>query len=53
MRCAYARLMQWGENPVIAECTLDGERWVASAGRSKCGRAKEAGHELPIEHIEI
>lgn len=52
-RCALARLMQWSNNPIIAECSITKERWVAVAGCPSCSFYKETSMEIPIEHFTV
>lgn len=49
--CANARLMQHLSDPVIAECKLTGERYVASAG-GYCGKNFKQVQENYVRHIE-
>lgn len=51
--CLNARLMQHEKDPIIAECKLTGERYVASAG-GYCGKNFKQvpdGYQRPIEKI--
>lgn len=47
--CKHAELMQWWRNPIIARCSLTGERYVARAmcvcrNYVKSNRTKEVKH---------
>lgn len=33
MTCKHAKFMQWFENPIVAECNYNNERYVAEARR--------------------
>lgn len=51
--CTLARLMQWNNNPIIAECAIDGDRWVAEYGNPHCVHFKLRRDNAHIEHIKI
>lgn len=33
VKCVHASLMQWNDNPIVAECKFYGERFVAECDR--------------------
>lgn len=46
LHCKHGRYMQWMKNPVICECSLNGERFVAEA-RRLCALYDDAGSREP------
>lgn len=49
--CANATLMQWGDDPIIADCTAHRCREVASHRRS-CAQYEPSAHlPKPIKHL--
>lgn len=52
MECAYATLMQWGEDPIIADCKAFESREVARP-RRYCARYEQTTQlPKPIEHFQ-
>lgn len=52
MNCKHGKFMQWMKNPIICECTLSGERFVAEARRI-CSLYEPSGNETPtITHYD-
>lgn len=50
--CKYASLMQWFENPIVADCTLFQKRMVADS-RHKCKDFVQSTVESPeIKHFD-
>lgn len=51
IHCKHGKYMQWMKNPIICECTLSGERYVAEARRI-CPSFDESGAREPqITHF--
>lgn len=48
--CKYAQLMQWWDNPVIAQCTLRDEREVAMS-RRLCASYEPSNKPKNIQHL--
>ena len=51
MTCKWATLMQWFENPVVAQCTAKGDRQVA-ASRRICKEYKKRQDAPQIQHFD-
>lgn len=51
MDCQWATLMQWFENPVVAQCEKKGDRQVA-ATRRFCKEFKRRGDKPEIQHFD-
>lgn len=49
--CAFSHLMQWNDDPVVAECTIDESRWVAKFGSPACINFKPYKIPPHTEHI--
>lgn len=50
--CAHAALMQWGDDPIIADCKAHGCREVASHRRT-CNNYEPSAHlPKPIKHLK-
>lgn len=50
--CAHATLMQWGDDPIIADCNAHGCREVASHRRT-CNNYEPSAHlPKPIKHLK-
>lgn len=47
--CLKAHLIQWADDPIIAECSLTGERDVANSLNS-CTSFKQGPKDQEIEH---
>ncbi|MGM9674690.1 MAG: hypothetical protein ACI3X9_04390 [Bacteroidaceae bacterium] len=51
MECRWATLMQWYENPVVAQCAVKGDRQVA-ASRRICKEYKKRADKPQIQHFD-
>ena len=52
MHCVHAKLMQWNDNPIIADCNFFGERFVAECDR-QCKLFKPSSSEnIEITHFD-
>ncbi len=52
IRCKHSTLMQWFENPVVAECKTLHERFVAECDR-QCKFFEPSGNDQPdITHYD-
>ncbi len=51
INCKWADLMQWMENPIIAQCNIRDERQVAASKRI-CKEFIERTKEAPITHYD-
>lgn len=51
MSCKWAELMQWYQNPVVAQCTKRGDRQVA-ATRRICKEYAHRTTEPTITHFD-
>ena len=50
--CAYATLMQWGNDPIIADCKAHGCREVASHKRTCASYEPSVRLPKPIKHLQ-
>lgn len=51
IRCKHGKFMQWMKNPIICECTLTNERFVAESLKV-CAQFDPSYNETPhIEHF--
>ncbi|MBO5180876.1 MAG: hypothetical protein J6B92_03175 [Paraprevotella sp.] len=51
IHCKNGRFMQWMKNPIICECTLTGERFVAESVKV-CPTFEAAQKEVEITHYD-
>ncbi len=51
MQCQHATLMQWFENPIVAQCAKKGDRQVAQSNRI-CKEFRQSTAEANIQHFD-
>lgn len=51
INCKWADLMQWFENPIVAQCNKHDEREVAATKRV-CNEYAERTTEAPVTHYD-
>ncbi len=51
IHCKYGKFMQWMKNPIICQCTLTDERYVAEAKRV-CASFEKTMNKPQVTHYK-